>query len=94
MAENTETGDKPQRAGLFDIRFIIGALIGLYGVILVLASFFTSNSDLDKADGLNLNLWAGLAMVAVALGFATWSRLRPIVVPDHVEGEDDRPAGH
>jgi hypothetical protein len=35
---------------------------------------------LKKTDGFNANLWVGLAMVVFALGFALWSRLRPIVV--------------
>ena len=35
MAENTErTSERAHKAGLFDIRFVIGALMGVYGVIL------------------------------------------------------------
>lgn len=85
MAEN----QAPHRAGLFDIRFIIGALIGLYGVILVISGLFTSDEQLEKADGLNVNLYAGIGMVAVAVAFAVWARVRPIVVPADVEGAED-----
>jgi hypothetical protein len=92
MAEN----QAQHRAGLFDIRFIIGALIGLYGLILVVAGFFTSDSQMEKADGLNINLWAGIGMLVAGLAFAAWARLRPIIVPDEpVEpeaAEGDRPA--
>jgi hypothetical protein len=90
-----QTEDSSQhRAGLFDIRFIIGALIGIYGVILVIAGLFVSDSQQQKADGLNVNLWAGLGMVAVSVFFVVWTRMRPIVVPDHIDHDDDRPAGH
>ena len=31
----------------------------------------------------------------IAAFFLIWARLRPIIVPDHLETEsDDRPAGH
>jgi hypothetical protein len=73
------TGKKT--AGAFDIRVIIAMLIGLYGVVLVVTGLFaTSDADLEKADGININLWAGLGMVAVSAVFVVWSRVRPIVV--------------
>ncbi len=87
MAENTsETG--AHKAGLFDIRFVIGALMGLYGVILLITGFFTSDSQLARADGFNVNIVGGIAMIVTAVLFGLWARLRPIVVPDHVEPED------
>ena len=34
-------------------------------------------------------------MLATALAFGVWARVRPIIVPDHVEtDEDDRPPAH
>lgn len=68
-------------AGAFDIRNIIGGLIGLYGVILTLMGIF-GDKELDKTGGVNANLWAGLAMIAFGVGFALWARLRPVVVPE------------
>jgi hypothetical protein len=88
MAENT-SGSGGHKAGLFDIRFIIAALLGTYGVILLLTSFFTSDKALNRADGFNVNLVGGLGMLVVAIGFAAWARWRPIVVPEHVEKQDD-----
>lgn len=73
-------------AGAFDIRNIIGGLIGLYGVILTLMGIF-GDKELDKTGGVNANLWAGLAMIAFAVCFLAWARLRPVVVPDDPEGE-------
>ena len=77
-------------AGAFDIRNFIGALIGIYGVILVLMGFFGEQS-LDKTGGVNANLWAGLIMLVGAAAFMVWARLRPIVVPEHVDAYDDDP---
>ncbi|MBA2954773.1 hypothetical protein GON03_10585 [Nocardioides sp. MAH-18] len=67
-------------AGAFDIRNIIGGLIGLYGVILTLMGIF-GDKELDKTGGVNANLWAGLGMVVFGAGFLLWARLRPVVVP-------------
>jgi uncharacterized membrane protein len=73
-------------AGLFDIRVIIGALLVLYGVILTLLGVFAvSDADLDRGAGLNINLWAGVGMLVVGIGFVAWARLRPIVVPTEPE---------
>lgn len=79
------TGAKHQ-AGAFDIRTFIALLIGIYGVVLVATGLFgTSDEALAKADGLNINLWAGLGMVVVAALFRIWARARPVVVPDDDE---------
>lgn len=84
----TTTTEAPHRAGAFDIRTFIALLIGVYGVVLVLAGLVgTSETELDKADGLNINLLAGVGMVVVAAAFVAWARLRPVVVPEDVEGD-------
>src|ERR1700710_469927 len=93
--QSTQSSDSgTHKAGLFDIRFIIGGVIGIYGVILTVMGLFADHADKTKAAGININLWAGLVMVVVALAFGTWARVRPIVVPDHVETDEDdhRPA--
>jgi hypothetical protein len=51
------------------------------------------DKELDKTGDVNANLWAGLAMVVVSAVFITWAKLKPIVVPDHVDAPDaDRPS--
>jgi hypothetical protein len=80
-------------AGAFDVRNVIAALIGFYGIVLVLVGLFgNSSAEQDKTGDVNANLWAGLAMVVFAAAFALWSRLRPVVVeapPDRQDPEDD-----
>ena len=56
-------------------------------VLVATGLFGTSEEALAKADGLNVNLWAGLGMVVVAALFQIWARARPVVVPD--DGEEN-----
>lgn len=67
---------------LFDIRTIVGALLGCYGVI-VLATGLLYSTDVQEAktDGLDVNLWSGIAMIIAAVVFFVWVRLRPVQVP-------------
>lgn len=89
MTESHDTSTGKKTAGAFDIRIIIAMLIGLYGVVLVITGLVaTSDADLEKADGININLWGGLGMTAVAALFLAWARLRPIVVEDPHKGEE------
>ena len=84
-----QEGRSAHKAGAFDIRTFIAMLIGLYGVVLVLVGLFgTSHADLQKAGGANVNLWAGLGMVVVAVAFQLWAKLRPVAVPEEVEARD------
>ncbi|WP_237318171.1 hypothetical protein [Streptomyces sp. JJ36] len=68
-------------ARLFDVRRIIGGLFVIYGVIVTVAGFFTSDAALEKAEGININLWTGLAMLVLGLLFLLWLRLSPAVPP-------------
>ena len=77
-----ETSSKTHSAGAFDVRNFIGALIGIYGVVLVITSFFDGADELAKSDGVRINLWAGLGMIAVSVFFLAWARLRPVIVPE------------
>jgi hypothetical membrane protein len=94
MSESTsKTSAAPHRAGLFDIRYIIGALLGVYGLILVLTGIFGSDSHV--LDSTTINVWGGIGMLVVAIAFGLWARLRPIIVPtDPQQGADERPKGH
>ena len=86
----THGSAEKKAAGAFDVRNVIAALIGFYGVVLVVVGLVDSGEEaLAKTDGFNANLWVGLAMVAFAVAFALWARLRPIVVPSPETGEDE-----
>ncbi|WP_414721425.1 hypothetical protein [Streptomyces ossamyceticus] len=71
-------GRSTTAARLFDIRRIIGGLFVVYGVIVTLAGFTASDAEIDKAEGVNINLWTGLGMLALGGFFLAWLWLRPI----------------
>ncbi|HET6654341.1 MAG TPA: hypothetical protein VFH10_17020 [Nocardioides sp.] len=85
-----ETSEGRHQAGAFDIRVFIASLIGLYGVVLVVTGLVgTSEEELARAGGVNVNLWAGLGMIAFAACFLAWARLRPVVVPEKPDAAED-----
>ncbi|MEB3368308.1 hypothetical protein [Saccharopolyspora mangrovi] len=81
------SGGSGHSAGAFDIRTVIALLFAIYGVVLVVLGFIQPDAELEKSAGLNINLWSGVAMVLFAAVFIAWARLRPITVPDDVEGD-------
>jgi hypothetical protein len=82
----------PHRAGAFDIRNVIGALIGFYGIVLIIMGLVAdSASQRAKTGDVNANLWAGIVMAVAGAGFVVWSRLRPVIIEQHPEAVDDRP---
>jgi hypothetical protein len=100
MSETPQTqSDEPKSAAakLFDIRLLIGALFVLYGVMLTVAGFFTSDKERAKAAGININLWLGLGMLVLGLLFLLWRMLNPIKVepnPTDAKPEGGRHGEH
>ncbi|MEU5521254.1 hypothetical protein ACIQCD_26425 [Streptomyces sp. NPDC093250] len=89
--EITELETKSATAArLFDIRRIIGGLFVLYGVIVTIAGFAASDADIDKAEGVNINLWTGLGMLILGLLFLLWLKLRPTAPPPPAAVPDER----
>lgn len=79
---------KASRFVVFDIRLIIALLIGLYGLVLtVLGIGFTTDEDIERSAGVNINLWAGLGMLLVAAAFTLWTLLRPLRVPEEAPAD-------
>lgn len=86
----SSTANGKRKVGVFDIRFVIGGLIGLYGVILTLLGLFNaSDEELARGDGVNINLWAGLGMLGFALLMGVWAYWRPVIVPDDIADKTD-----
>lgn len=86
----------PRKAGAFDIRSLIGALLGFYGIVLFIVGLVgNSAKQRAKTGDVNANLWAGIVLVVVAVVFLLWSRLRPVVIapgPGKDEPAGDPPA--
>ena len=65
-------------ANLFDLRRIIGGVFVLYGVLLTVLGLFDSQEEIDKAAGVNINLWAGLGMLIFGILMIVWALTRPL----------------
>ncbi|MDQ3616496.1 MAG: hypothetical protein M3393_07720 [Actinomycetota bacterium] len=79
-------GKTAHRAGAFDIRIFIASLIGIYGLVLIVVGLVgTDATQMAKANGLNINLYAGIGMAVAAALFVLWARLRPVVVAEEVD---------
>ncbi len=78
-------------ANLFDVRRFIGGLFVLYGLILFVLGIGASDADVEKAAGLNVNLWTGLAMLLVGAFFLAWAFTRPL--GEQLEETGSEPAG-
>ena len=76
-------------AGIFDIRNVIGLLLGAYGVILLLLGIF-GDKHYDKTGDVNANLWAGVVLLVVGVVFLLWGFLRPVVVDEEAVAEARR----
>ncbi len=75
---------------LFDLRTVIGGLFAVYGLVCAIWGI-TSFTDADsrRTGGVNLNLWAGLGMLAVGAIFLVWSIRRPVLPVAKETSEDD-----
>ncbi len=73
-----DTERAARAADLFDLRRIIGGLFIVYGVILFVLGLTDGQAEIDKAAGWNLNLWVGVAMLAVGGLFVLWAFARPL----------------
>ena len=63
-----------------------------FGLILVITGLVAFSPDeAAKTDGMNANLWAGLAMLVVGVLFVVWTKLDPIrmVVRDNEPGAEE-----
>lgn len=65
-------------ASLFDLRRIIGGLFLIYSAILIVLGLGESDASIEKSASVNVNLYAGLGMLALALLFIAWALLRPL----------------
>src|SRR5438046_3964996 len=81
IAASEEAAKVSAAARLFDVRRVIGGLFVVYGLVVTLIGLFDGKAEIDKAQGVRINLWAGLAMLALELLFLFWQWLRPADAP-------------
>ncbi len=78
---------KSAAARLFDLRVMIGGLFTFYGVVLIIAGIFATAAEIQKASGININLWMGIGMLILGLLFLLWWRLQPVQRPAASDAE-------
>lgn len=79
LVRETEQVEEASRAArTFDVRRIIGGLFVLYGLIVGIYGLVDGAAAERKAQGIDINLWSGLGMLALGLLFVVWERTRPI----------------
>ncbi|GAA1935474.1 hypothetical protein GCM10009689_14490 [Brevibacterium antiquum] len=75
----SKANELTKTAGAFDIRNFIGVLLGIFGVILVIAGMVDYTPDeAERTGGIDANLWTGIGLILTAVFFIAWARLRPI----------------
>jgi hypothetical protein len=89
MSDKVEAAPDAKAARLFDVRRVIGGLFVVYGVIVTLLGLFDSKSEIDKAQGVRINLWMGLVMLVLGGLMLLWLRLSPPEAPS-APAEEDR----
>jgi hypothetical protein len=97
VVQGEELEKRSAAARLFDVRRVIGALFVVYGVIVTTIGIFDNPAEIAKAEGVRINLWMGLAMLALGGLFLLWQWWRPTEVkPEDLREADEggRPVGH
>lgn len=81
LAEGEDLEKVSAAARLFDVRRVIGGLFVVYGVIVTLLGIFDNSAEIEKAQGVRINLWMGLGMLVLGGLFLLWLWWRPTEVP-------------
>lgn len=83
---------KKTGAGAFDIRNVIGALIGIYGAALIFA-FLVLDPGINVDTGLPknsaYNLYVGIGLLVVCAGFLLWAKMKPVAIDEPHEAASD-----
>jgi hypothetical protein len=96
LSQTEELEKRSAAARLFDVRRVIGLLFVLYGVIVFVVGLFDTPAEIDKAQGVRINIWMGLAMLALGGFFLVWLKLSPTKPPtaEELAEAEERPPGH
>ena len=91
MSSEPTTSRAERAANLFDLRRIIGGVFVVWGVLLIILGVTDSDAEIEKAAGININLWAGVGMLVVGLIFLAWALGRPLGEELREPEPDERP---
>ncbi len=70
-----------RQARMLDLRIYICALFLIFGATVTAMGISPDQAQIDRAAGVNINLWAGLAMLGLAIVMGVWAFLSPPELP-------------
>lgn len=76
MTGQSDPGDRS--TSLFDLRYLIGGLFVVYGLVVGVAGLLDSAAEVRRSAGIRINLWTGIGMLVVGALFLAWARWRPL----------------
>ena len=98
MSEDSPAGyptDAPPmtlwQARLLDLRTYICCLFAIFGVTVTIEGLFTDSAELQKAAGVNINLYAGISMLVLSAVMGVWAIAVPPEVPQPAADADQLP---
>lgn len=77
------------QARMLDLRTYICALFLIFGVVVTILGISPPPDQLQRAAGININLWAGLAMLGLSLVMGAWAIAVPPEVPEAAPADAD-----
>ena len=91
MSDDSPTGypaDAPpmtmRQARMLDLRTYICALFAIFGITVTIEGLTVDSQELAKAAGVNIKLYAGLAMLGLSAVMGVWAVVVPPQLPDPV----------
>ena len=65
------------QARMLDLRSYVCALFLIFGSVVTVLGINPPPAEIARAGGVNINLWAGLAMLCLALIMGVWAVVKP-----------------
>ena len=72
-----------------DLRRLIAILFVIYGVIVTAVGIFAPNMNAADTNGIDINLWTGIVMLAVGILFEVWCRVKPLSAEDIIASAEE-----
>ena len=79
---------------LFDLRYLIGGLFTVYGLMLTIAGFFTSDEIWRRQPASTSTSGSASSCLLIGIFFLVWARLSPQKPPEPNLTGTDRPMMH
>jgi hypothetical protein len=89
MSQSQEVQRAARYARFMDLRFVLALLFAIFGLIVTVTGILATPEDLEKAAGINISLWTGIALLFLSAFFTIWFLTSPPEVPTSVMDRTD-----